>query len=99
MQQSNVIFGFIAVAFVVFITMRGELPTYIQLLRGGGQTVTGAGGSSGSGGDIGSYITSIGGIVGSSSPQDQFNDALSNFQIDQATLNSDGDFLSSLGNL
>jgi hypothetical protein len=28
MNQSNVIFGFIAVAFLLFITQRGELPIY-----------------------------------------------------------------------
>lgn len=28
MNQSSVIFGFLALAFLVFITQRGELPTY-----------------------------------------------------------------------
>lgn len=32
MPQSNVIFGFLAVAFVVFITMRGELRLYMGFL-------------------------------------------------------------------
>lgn len=32
MSQSGVIFAMLAVAFVIFITIRGELPTYIQLL-------------------------------------------------------------------
>ncbi len=35
MQQSNVIFGALLIAFIVFITLRGELPTYITILRGG----------------------------------------------------------------
>lgn len=34
MQQSNFIFGVILIAFIVFITVRGELPDYISLLRG-----------------------------------------------------------------
>lgn len=32
MPQSNVIFGFLAVAFVIFITMRGELRLYFGFL-------------------------------------------------------------------
>lgn len=35
-NQSNVIAAFLLVAFLVFITMRGELPTYIGLLLGEG---------------------------------------------------------------
>ncbi len=34
MQQSNVIFGALAVAFVVFITTRGSLPVYMSVLFG-----------------------------------------------------------------
>lgn len=34
MRQSNVIFGALAVAFVVFITSRGSLPTYMSVLFG-----------------------------------------------------------------
>lgn len=36
MQQSNVIFGALLIAFIMFITLRGELQTYISLLRGSG---------------------------------------------------------------
>jgi len=32
MPQSSVIFAALVVAFVVFITMRGELASYIQLI-------------------------------------------------------------------
>jgi hypothetical protein len=39
-QQSNVIFGALLIAFIVFITLRGELPTYLTILRGGGATAT-----------------------------------------------------------
>lgn len=38
MQQSNFIFGMIFLAFIVFITTRGELPTYLSLLRGSGNS-------------------------------------------------------------
>lgn len=44
MQQSNVIFGALLIAFIVYITARGELATYIQLLRGGGAQAGAAGG-------------------------------------------------------
>lgn len=36
-MQSNVIFAFIFIAYIFFITSRGELPTYLTILRGGGQ--------------------------------------------------------------
>jgi hypothetical protein len=36
MQQSNVIFANLLIAYLIFIVMRGELATYITLLRGGG---------------------------------------------------------------
>lgn len=42
MQQSNVIFANLLIAYVIFITMKGELPQYIDLLRGGGQVAAGA---------------------------------------------------------
>jgi hypothetical protein len=42
MSQSNIIFGFLFVAFVVYATARGELGTYLNLLlrpnAGSGQT-------------------------------------------------------------
>ncbi len=41
MQQSNVIAGALAIAFIVFITLRGELPAYLDILRGGGATAAG----------------------------------------------------------
>lgn len=34
MQQSNAIFAALIIAWIVFITLRGELPTYISLLKG-----------------------------------------------------------------
>ncbi len=50
MQQSNVIFANLFIAYFLFITLRGELPTYITLLRGGG--AQGAGNAGALGGDI-----------------------------------------------
>lgn len=35
-MQSNVIFGFIFAAYLFYITARGELSTYLTILRGGG---------------------------------------------------------------
>jgi hypothetical protein len=32
MSQSAVIFGALAIAFIVFVTMRGDLSQYIQLI-------------------------------------------------------------------
>lgn len=34
MQQSNFIFGALAVAFLVFITVRGSLPVYLSVIFG-----------------------------------------------------------------
>jgi hypothetical protein len=40
MQQSNVIFAYILIAYLFYITLKGEFSTYIDLLRGGGQEAT-----------------------------------------------------------
>lgn len=45
MGQSNVIFGAILIAFIVYITAKGELATYIQLLFGGGAQPAGGNGT------------------------------------------------------
>ena len=34
-NQSNVIFGYLLAAFIVFITLRGELPLYMGFILGG----------------------------------------------------------------
>lgn len=34
MSQSNVVFAFLLVAFLIFITMRGKLRTYMRFLLG-----------------------------------------------------------------
>ena len=60
MQQSSVIFANLIVAYLLFITMKGELPLYITLLRGGGQQAGGSGGDSGgSGGNAGTFGSSF----------------------------------------
>lgn len=38
MQQSNVIFGMLLLAYFVYITSRGELPVYLNLIRGSSAT-------------------------------------------------------------
>jgi hypothetical protein len=51
--QSNVIAFCLFFAFIVFITLRGELPKYLDVLfttKGGGSSSGGGGGSSGGGG-------------------------------------------------
>lgn len=42
MSQSNFVFGALFVAFLVYITAKGELPTYLQLMTGTGSTDTSA---------------------------------------------------------
>lgn len=45
MQQSNAIVGALVIAYIVFITQRGELPVYLTLLRGGGKQPSATGGA------------------------------------------------------
>lgn len=47
MPQSNVIFAFVFAAYVIFITMRGELPKYMGFLLATPQQAPGGGGSGG----------------------------------------------------
>ena len=68
-SQSNLIFALILFAFVVFITMRGKLPQYLQALVGTNAAPAGAGASgSGTGGavsgvDAAAGLDSPGGIL------------------------------------
>jgi len=59
-NQSGVVFGFIAVAFFVFITLKGELPIYAGLLllspAAPGGTAPAAGASTSTGSAITSTI-------------------------------------------
>lgn len=55
MQQSNAIFGAVFIAYIVFITIRGELASYVTLLKGGGTPAT-AGSSGGSANPLGSAL-------------------------------------------
>lgn len=43
MSQSNVIAGSFFLAFIVYITVKGELPTYINLLKGNTTTTNSTG--------------------------------------------------------
>lgn len=52
MQQSNFIFAMLLIAYIIFITVRGELPAYIAILRGGGQQA----GSAPAGGGTGNAV-------------------------------------------
>lgn len=56
-MQSNWIFGALLLAYIVFITIRGELETYITILRGGGKIPAGQQSTS-----VGMLPTSIQGI-------------------------------------
>ena len=55
MNQSNIIFAYLFLAFVVFITVRGELATYLGFFGVGGQ---------GKGGNLPAATTSAGGVSG-----------------------------------
>lgn len=64
MKQSTVIFGVLLFAFLMYITLRGQLPAYLALFKG---KVTGsATGSSSNVGDTGAKPagTNIGNILG-----------------------------------
>ena len=86
MQQSNIIIGTLFIAFIVFVTAKGELPTYIALLQGK-KTMTQA--SNDTGLTSGTQQTSIGElpqsvlgaqiIVGSPSSQTDSNGFNENF--------------------
>jgi uncharacterized membrane protein YgcG len=68
MRQSTLTFGVLLFMFVVFITVRGQLPAYLALFKskkvaakssnsssGGGSTFQGGGGGFGGGGSSGSW--------------------------------------------
>lgn len=46
MQQSNFIFGALAIAFLVFITVRGSLPVYLSVIFGTAEAPSDDGGKS-----------------------------------------------------
>ena len=50
MSQSNVIAGALALAFLLFITLRGELPAYLDLFKPKSRATATGGGQSASGG-------------------------------------------------
>jgi hypothetical protein len=55
-SQSNSIFAFLALAFIVFITMRGELPVYTGFLLGPTNGGTGATPADTGNVDVGSLV-------------------------------------------
>lgn len=63
MRQSTLIFGALIFAFVIYITMRGQLPAYVDLFRkssGASAPVTPPAAASVTGGVIGGVGTFIG---------------------------------------
>lgn len=54
MSQSNAIAGALALAFLLFITLRGELPSYLNLFKPKSQASSG---SSGTGGGTSKSLT------------------------------------------
>lgn len=62
-NQSGVIFGFIAVAFFIYITLKGELPTYagLLLLSPGGTSATGSTSGAVTSTIVSGALTAIGG--------------------------------------
>jgi len=63
-SQSNVIFAYLLIAFIVFITVKGELPTYLGFLLGGSSvSPTGQNDAGGV-----ASAASIAGSVGNSTP-------------------------------
>jgi hypothetical protein len=75
MQQSNVIFGMLLLAFIVFITVRGELQTYLTLLRGGG---TPNGSSSVGTSSDGSFLGGVDDIIGKAGKMSGASDTMTN---------------------
>lgn len=73
-MQSNIIFAFIFVAFIFYITARGELATYIDILRGGGQQPSGAAGAS-STMESGNILNEANTILGAAQNQTDINTA------------------------
>lgn len=76
MQQSNFIFGILLVAYIVFITVKGELGAYLSLFKGAGSpgqvSASGTAGllSSASGllSSIGNFLSGGGGVGGNIIP-------------------------------
>lgn len=85
MPQSNVIFAFLFAAFLIFITSRGELPSYGRVFFG----------SSGSGGAV-SNAPGQGGGGSSSGPLGAVTEATSTITSTLSSVNKIGAFLGSL---
>jgi hypothetical protein len=94
MQQSNFIFGMMLLAFIVYITVKGQLQNYITLLRGGAPT----GGTTVNA--INSVLTPLSSILNpsnSSSPQAQTNATIAPINLNVSGV-SNPDYLTQLLN-
>lgn len=90
MQQSSVIFAYLLIAYLLFITMRGELPDYITLLRGGGKQ----GGANAT--QLDSFESQVGKLIGGSNPAiDDFSQSFKK-SFDASLDNSSDDYLTEL---
>ncbi len=103
MQQSSAIFANLLIAYLLFITLRGELPIYLTLLRGGGKQettpTTGGGGAGGAGDGISSFLDSIPGLndfgvnlgdFGSGSPLQSYMESSKPYRNADGTFSPDG---------
>lgn len=65
MQQSNFIFGILLVAYVVFVTIKGELGQYLALFKGAGTPAptNQSGSGSSSGGPLSSLLSQGQGLL------------------------------------
>jgi hypothetical protein len=62
MPQSNVIFAFLLVAFIMFVTMKGELPIYLGFFLSSPQGSSGTGSASNILGSVGNVANAFGNI-------------------------------------
>ena len=76
MQQSNVIFAAIFLAFLIFITIKGELPAYLAIFFGS----SGASGSASAGGASASADAIKPGTAPAAVPNPQSTSGLPTFQ-------------------
>ena len=84
MQQSNVIFAAIFIAFIVFITLKGELATYIGLLKGNNASDPNAPGNVAGGQAVSNAMTS-----GINAVQNAFNNLTNTINSGQNSTNYD----------
>ncbi len=86
MRQSNVIFGTILLAFIVYITMRGQLPAYLDLFKKGKPTSSSSGSSKSGGGILGGLLGGLGGLFKGSTGGSGIGDTISSLSGGSAGL-------------